>query len=182
MLITTINSARHIRKTGTSYTDRPVTTSYGSRVYFSYYQRAGIEFDISAIPALATLTELKFLFQGYSYLYGSILTGINSQIASLTATELYNAINSGNVYLAHFSFTANPNQEVDLTETNALSDLQDIVGNDQTWFTLGIKEEGTALQIAEIYSHLNGSATPKPTLSVSYTLPVRGRSFGTIIG
>jgi len=141
--------------------------------------RAVIEWDISHIPLSATILAVSFNYHGIENSaenVAAITRFVTDQPSSLDCGTLYTQIHDNDVYQADWELQIGENQSFDLCPA-VVSDLQAALGT-RTWFALGFFLNIYCLGTFRFYSSRYGSAVPKPTLSVSYSLP---GSFGTII-
>lgn len=152
--------------------------SDGTSIYS--HRRAYTEWDISAIPDSATITDVVFEYQGYRNSGSpSSIYQISHRPSTATANIIYDDIADGTAYLLNnttfpeegTSKKVGTDGNVAWTSLNELkTDLQDALSQD--WFALGFFattvdefKTGHILRTEEF-----PAATPTPTLIVSFTL------------
>jgi len=136
-------------------------------------QRGYIEWDISAIPGNAIITDSKFIYSttavnGADY---RIVEMIGSQPSAIADAALHAAIEAGDTYVDPGNFPAaagGDNLEVDLGAL-ADADIQDQLDDD--WFAIGIMANSDQGLGSRIESEDDAGATPKPSLYVEWTIP-----------
>ena len=140
--------------------------------------RGYLEFDITSISDTATITDVDFLFDVDSVSASPIAPDVRhmaNQPSVTAVATIWSDIADGTVYLtAESTFTTTgDNKSVDLG-TSADTDLQSALTNN--WFAIGLKGNTEPVGASErkivLSSEDSGTATPKPTLEITYTLPV----------
>jgi hypothetical protein len=142
---------------------------------FETYDRGYFEWNLSAIPDYATITNTVFKYHGSSH---NIDCHIHEMVGTRPSTEsndntgnqaIFDEAGEGTVYANPDGFPiAGTDKEQDLGDS-ADSDLQSQLSSN--WFAIGIQsdsEGGPSYSL--IYSEDYGVADPKPTLYVEYNL------------
>jgi len=128
----------------------------------------------------ATILAVSFNYHGTGSIdtekIATITRFVTDQPSTLDCDTLYAQIYDNDVYQTDWELQVGENQSFDLCPA-VVSDLQAALGT-RAWFALGFFKDVAYSGTFRFYSSRYGSAVPKPTLSVSYSLP---GSFGTII-
>jgi hypothetical protein len=154
------------------------TTSGGLKwgVGSTYYQRGFAQFNISSMPTWAMISYCSFKYHGFtSSARTTLIRSLQNSVTGQGAQTIWTYITDATtmISVANFPVVAT-NQEISLGATG-ISELQNkLTGG---WFGLGFKDSTeTTTSGRVIYSSVNASANPKPTLYIEYYL------FGTEMG
>jgi len=136
--------------------------------------RTAVEWDITSIDDLGTITDVDFLFdvEEAADPRNGHIRHMSSQPSVASLSTIFTDIGDGTLYINNngFSLTTGNNKLLDLG-TTADSDLEGrLVAN---WFAIGIQSANEAQDATPHYSGIAleelGTATPKPTLEVTFT-------------
>lgn len=153
--------------TYTKYTSDTTLSAFDNNIGPGSYQRGYIEWNISSIRSDAVIQSAKFLYHGQNAPASNTqIKSLLSRPSSVTATQLYNAINSGSLYVSSV-FQTGDNKIIDLG-VSIISDLTNNLGTG--WFAIGFSPTAT-LSTTSIYSEDYSSTNPKPTLRITYSYP-----------
>ena len=164
----------YIRKYGASY------SRYNSAVNITFGRWAGdqyggyVQWNISSIPDTSTVTNVILKYHGSANPYPpDSHTRYIRQMANQPSTTSDSAVwydtQDGTVYYSHSWYfpIVDTDQQVDLG-ANAATDVMNQFDDD--WFAIGFATDDSFYHLSKIYSEDYGSATPTPTLEVTYTL------------
>ncbi len=133
--------------------------------------RAFIEWDITSIPDVATVTEVTFKYHGRSHTAdgGHIHEFGFRPSTSGTNQQKYNEAGEGTVYASGGGFpVVGANQQINLGAV-ARTDLEAQLS--ANWFAIGLQNDNEATESysCKINSEDYGSSNPKPSLYVVYS-------------
>ena len=137
--------------------------------------RAYAEWDISSIPAAATITNSVVKYDVVIIYAGGAencdYVGMTARPSTATADEVWDSISADTIMLANDATctTTGDNKSVDLTATGDTYFTSRIASG---WAAIGFKQttesRGAANEGLEIASEEDAGATPKPTLTLTY--------------
>lgn len=161
-------NAMNIGRTGTFRTN--CTNILDSYVY---YYRAGLKFSLASVPDNATVTNVELLVtvQGATSQSVSIIHPSNDNPNTLdcVTSPMFDALGTGTTYASGQNWSTTGTKTVDLGAT-ADSDVQSRLTTSDV-IALGIKTVESASSTGAIYSNEWGTASQRPQLRVTYTLP-----------
>jgi hypothetical protein len=136
--------------------------------------RSYVEWSTSSISDSASITDTVFKFEVHDA--GEANCDVNAMTtrpSTASASASWTDIGDGTNYVSsNWCMSAGTNKSLDLTASGD-ADLQNLLPSD--WFAVGIKltsETRGGLSIdMRMRSEEDGTATPKPTLEVTYTIP-----------
>ncbi len=130
--------------------------------------RAYIEWSIASISNSASITQVVFKYHGQQNTLSSgakIVALSSHRPTSRTIQELYADIGSASIYVNPWTIVVAIEQSQDLG-ASAVTNLQTQLAND--WYAIGMLADVAVA--GYIYSEEYGSANPKPTLEVTYSV------------
>lgn len=154
-------------------TTKIVPTGFASDCWFIY-----LDYNIASIPTNAVVTDVDFDFdvQSVSSPRNCDYNSMGTTRASASDVNVFNAIFSGTTMLSNDATctTAGNNKSVDLG-TAGNTAVQTRVTAGDGFFTFGIKPttvnlDGSSHDVV-IGSTRDATATPKPTLTITYIMP-----------
>jgi len=142
-----------------------------SDMFYAETTRGYVEWPISSIDDSSDITDVDFLYRGKSNTDDCHVHECKGQRPSTaSAQNLYNELGEGTVYNSPAGFPETGTDKTLDLGSSADSDLASQLSSD--WFAIGIQlDSETNRKNAGIYSEENGSASPTPTLVVTYNNP-----------
>lgn len=162
----------YIYWTGVAYvnaaggTTMPIGKTAHPRTYRSY-----AEWDISGLPADATITDSDFQYHGESNAVdGHIHAMLTVRPSTGADADIYAEMANDTEYANVAGFpVVGATQIIDLGPV-ADGDIQDQMAYD--WFAIGIMSDNEGIQqTSAIYAEEQGGVDPAPTLRIIYTIP-----------
>lgn len=168
----------HITKVGPVFT--PQIGSQTIPFYFpGFFFRGWCDFNISAVPQGVTITDVWFEYAGLDHVppgVGGNITRLNLQPNATggPANLVYWSIGNGTSYLADGVFPVHGTNQIATLGGSVVADVQALVDASTSYFGLGFHSiNETDANPQRIASTDNVTATPSPTLIISYDYPIQ---------
>jgi hypothetical protein len=152
------------------YSKDTTTNSIEWYAYNLSIQVGYIEWDITDLQQIRNILSVALKYHGATDDGDTVgnITALTSQPSISSGNTIYAAINSGDVYINNWNPTVNTNQTISLG-SEAITHLYSNILNNDYWFATGFLPTSPAFTPDSIYSEEYSSATPAPTLEITYT-------------